>query len=92
LIYLDSNKELFTLLNICSFEDIEDAISSIAPSLLEYHLEQLLSSIQDNATLNKHNIQNTINLDIYTIYLDYSDNLYIELDVIEDEYITESLW
>ena len=92
MIYLDSYKELYTLLNINNFNKIQDAISSIAPSLLEYYLEQLLNNIESNSILNKHNIQDTINLDKYTLYLDYSDNLYIELDIIEDEYSTTSLW
>jgi hypothetical protein len=92
LVYLDSNKELFTLLNISSFDKIQGAINNIAPSLLEYHLEQLIQNIQSNIILNRHNIQDTINLDIYTIYIDYSDNLYIEVQIIEDDYITESLW
>ena len=92
MVYLDSYKELFTLLNIKTFDKIQDAISNIAPSMLEYHLEQLTSHIQSNITLNRHNIQDTIFLDIYTLYIDYSDNLYIELDIIEDEYSTASLW
>jgi len=92
LIYLDSYKELYTLFNISSFDKIHDAISSIAPSLLEYHLEQLLSNIETNAILNKHNIQDSINLDTYTLYMDYSDNLYIEQDLAEDDYSAASLW
>jgi len=92
LIYLDNNKELFTLLNITSFNNIQGAINNIAPSLLEYHLDQLIDNIQDTTTLNKHNVQDTINLDKYTLYIDYSDNLYIEIQIIEDEYSTASLW
>jgi len=92
LIYLDNNKELFTLLNITSFDNIQGAINNIAPSLLEYHLEQLIDNIENNIILNKHNIQDTINLDKYTLYIDYSDNLYIEVQIIEDEYATASLW
>jgi hypothetical protein len=92
LIYLDSNKELYTLLGISSFQSIQGAINNIAPSLLEYHLEQLLENIQSNEILNRNNIQDTVNLDKYTLYIDYSDNLYIEVQIIEDEYITDSLW
>jgi len=92
LIYLDNNKELFTLLNITSFDNIQGAINNIAPSLLEYHLEQLIENIENNIILNKHNVQDTINLDKYTLYIDYSDNLYIEVQIIEDEYATASLW
>jgi len=92
LIYLDNNKELFTLLNITSFDNIQGAINNIAPSLLEYHLEQLIDNIENNIILNKHNVQDTINLDKYTLYMDYSDNLYIEVQIIEDEYATASLW
>ena len=92
MIYLDNNKELFTLLNITSFDNIQGAINNIAPSLLEYHLEQLIDNIENNIILNKHNVQDTINLDKYTLYMDYSDNLYIEVQIIEDEYATASLW
>ena len=92
MIYLDNNKELFTLLNITSFDNIQGAINNIAPSLLEYHLEQLIENIENNIILNKHNVQDTINLDKYTLYIDYSDNLYIEVQIIEDEYATASLW
>ncbi len=92
MIYLDSNKELYTLLGISSFQSIQGAINNIAPSLLEYHLEQLLENIQSGEILNRNNIQDTVNLDKYTLYIDYSDNLYIEVQIIEDEYITDSLW
>ena len=92
MIYLDNNKELFTLLNIISFDNIQGAINNIAPSLLEYHLEQLIGNIENNIIFNKHNVQDTINLDKYTLYIDYSDNLYIEVQIIEDEYATASLW
>ena len=92
MIYLDKYKDLFNILNIDSFSKIQDAISNIAPSMLEYHLEELLSNIESNINLNRHNIQETINLDAYTLYVDYSDNIYIEQEKVEDEYATSSLW
>jgi hypothetical protein len=65
----------------------------MAPSMVEYYLSDLASSSQDNNTyMNKSNIQQTLNLDEYALYIDYNDEVYLEFTEDQSEYTTESLW
>jgi hypothetical protein len=65
----------------------------MAPSMVEYYLSDLASSSQDSNTyMNKSNIQQTLNLDEYALYMDYNDEVYLEFTEDQSEYTTESLW
>jgi hypothetical protein len=89
---LDSNNLLSTF-NISSLEEIDSAIESIAPSICEYHFDNLITYYGDtNGFLNRSQIQKTIHLGDYSLYLDYSENIFIEKRENLDEYATESLW
>jgi len=92
LIYLDENKEIYSLFKVNIFSELDNAISSIAPSLCEYYLYNLISSLNNNDVLNKSNIQESLNVDNFTLYFAYDNNIYIELIKVEEDYSTSSLW
>ena len=88
-IQLESNL-LFQTFKVSCFEELEQELQTIAPSMVEYYLDDLSSSISEPAYINRSNIQKTIYLDQYSLYLDYSDSVYLE--TLEKDYDTESLW
>lgn len=65
----------------------------MAPSMVEYYLSDL-SNNNNDAYLNKRNIQDTINIGEYFLYLDYDDEVFLEIDdaISNKEFETNSLW
>jgi len=90
-IQLDTNS-LFQTFKVSCFNELEQELQSIAPSMVEYYLDDLSSSTNEHTYINRSNIQNTIYLDQYSLYLDYSDSVFLEVLEKNDEYDTESLW
>lgn len=90
-IQLDSNL-LFSTFNVSSFYQLEQEIQSLAPSMVEYYLNDLSSSEIESVYINRSNIQQTIFFNEYSLYLDYSDSIYLEFVEKEDDYNTQSLW
>jgi len=83
---------LYSTFGVEDFTSLDSAIGNMAPSMVEYYLSDL-SSGNDDAYLNKRNIQNTISIGEYSLYLDYDDEVYIEIDdSVNDDYETGSLW
>ncbi len=70
----------------------------MAPSMVEYYLSDLCdySNINDENNsfyLNKRNIENSISISEYSIYIDYNEDIFLEIDISEnDECETGSLW
>ena len=91
IIQLDTHS-LFQTFKVSSFDELEQEIQNLAPSMVEYYLNDLSLSINEPAYINKTNIQKTIYLDQYSLYLDYSDTLFLELLEKENDYTTESFW
>lgn len=91
IIQLDTTS-LFQTFKISSFEELEQEVQSIAPSMVEYYLDDLSSSTTEATYINRSNIQKSIFLDQYTLYLDYWDSVYLEKQEKDDTYETESLW
>lgn len=83
---------LYSTFNVSSFEGLEASINTISPSMVEYYLSDLASITSDALHLNKSNIEKTLHLDTYLIYLDYSGNIYLEITQSDDEYETNTLW
>ncbi|WP_404317409.1 hypothetical protein [Malaciobacter canalis] len=76
---------LFNTFGIDSFNSLEEAINKMPPSIVEYHLNNL--DINDcEVYFNKKDIEKSVNFGEYSIYLDYSDNIFIEIDIEEDNY------
>jgi len=86
------NSSLFQIFKVSCFDELEQGINNIAPSMVEYYLEDLSSSSNESIYINKSNIQKSILLDQYSLYLDYSDTIYLEREEKDDTYDTESLW
>ena len=86
------NSSLFQIFKVSCFDELEQGINNIAPSMVEYYLEDLSSSSNESIYINKSNIQKTISLDQYSLYLDYSDTVYLEVLEKDDDYDTQSLW
>ena len=92
IIQLDQNS-LFNTFQVSCFQELEEGIQSIAPSMVDYHLSDLSSTNNNEPVyINKSNIQQTIFLDQYSLYLDYEESIYLEFIEKEDDYETESLW
>jgi len=60
--------------------------------MVEYYLSDLASATINNSYLNRSNIQKSLFLDSYILYLDYSNNVYLEIKQSEDELEANSLW
>ena len=81
---------LYNLFRVVDFNLLESAIDSMAPSLVEYHLSSLMGD--DDFYFNKRDIEESISVGNYNLYLDYSKNIYLEelSKMIDDN--TQSFW
>ncbi len=85
---------LFSTFGVDDFDNLEQVIGSMAPSMVEYYLSDLSNS-NDDTYLNKRNVQETISVGDYSLYLDYDDEVYLEIsddNSVVDDYETPSLW
>ena len=82
---------LFSTFDVEDFEMLENAIGSMAPSMVEYYLSDL-GSCNDEFYLNKKEVQSYINVGEYNIYIDYSENIYLEVNTNKETYETATLW
>ncbi len=83
---------LFSTFNVNDFNELESSFNNISPSMAEYYLSDLAESSTEPLHLNRSNIQNTLKLDSYSLYLDYSDNIYLEFIQNAQEFETATLW
>ncbi len=90
---------LYSYLKVDSFIFLEEAIDSIAPSNLEYYLNDLINignnSLNDNfldLRFSKNNIKDFLNLGDFVLYLDFEDEIYLEKFTSYDNDHTNSLW
>ena len=90
-IKLETNSLLNTFQVSC-FDQLEQGMQVLAPSMIDYHLDDLAANISEPAYINKSSIQQTIYLGEYSLYLDYNDSIYLEFTQKDDSYDTESLW
>jgi hypothetical protein len=92
LVLLNKNS-LFKTFNVDSFDSLEDSLNMLAPSMCEYYLSNLASYEEHYGYFNRSNIQNSISFSNYHIFLDYDDNIFLEIDTTVEEYEeTDSLW
>ena len=69
---------------------LDNATQVMAPSMVEYHLDDLSNLSDGSAYLNRSNIQQTIYINDYSLYLDYNDEIYLEFEQKDNEYETQS--
>lgn len=92
MVLLLNKNSLFQTFGVSDFNSLDENIQSMAPSMVEYYLSDLSNGNED-AYLNRRNIQDTISIGEYSIYLDYDEEIYLEIaDLLEEEMETASLW
>jgi len=92
MITLLDKMSLYHIFGVNDFNSIEGAIDNMAPSMVEYHLSDLCEHAEDTY-LNKKDIEHTLAIGDYSLYIDYSDNIYLELDIsTKNNFETTSLW
>ena len=93
IIQLDKNL-VYSTFSVENFEQLDSTTQLMAPSMVEYYLSDLatVTTSEESIYINKANIQNTISLDEYSLYLDYDNKIYLEFIEKEDNYETDSLW
>lgn len=92
MILLLNKSSLYSTFGVNDFNSLEQNINNMSPSMVEYYLSDL-SQGNDDAYLNKRNIQNSIGFGDYSIYLDYDDEIYLEIENSDTEdFETGSLW
>lgn len=85
------NKDLlYNSFGVDTFETLEQVVESMAPSLVEYYLSSLCEN-SDEIYLNKKEIESSILIGDYNLYIDYSKNVYLEIEITQDEQ-TQSFW
>ena len=92
MVLLLNKNSLFQTFGVSDFNSLDENIQSMAPSMVEYYLSDLSNGNED-AYLNRTNIQDTISIGEYSIYLDYDEEIYLEIaNLLEEEMETASLW
>lgn len=82
---------LYNLFRIENFELLENTIDNMSPSLAEYYLSSLIDENEDTY-FNKKDIETSISIGNYNLYIDYNNNVYLEeLNKMIDEN-TQSFW
>jgi hypothetical protein len=82
---------LFSTFDVQDFRMLENAINNMAPSMVEYYLSDL-GSCNDESYLNKKEVQTYISIGEYNLYIDYNENIYLEIQNNKESYETASLW
>tara|TARA_B100001063_G_scaffold37337_1_gene30925 strand:- start:8388 stop:8693 length:306 start_codon:yes stop_codon:yes gene_type:complete len=83
---------LYNTFGVDDFNSIEGAIDNMAPSMVEYYLSDL-NQYSEDIYLNKRDIEKSVSIGDYNLYIDYSDNVYLELDNDENfNQETASFW
>jgi hypothetical protein len=80
LIYLVNSYDLLSEFRLTSLEMLESHLNSIAPSICEYHFENISLYSQTQTYLNKNQIEKELFFGDYKLYIDYEENIYLEKD------------
>lgn len=93
MVLLLNRNSLYSTFGVDCFESLDSVINNMAPSMVEYYLSDL-SDGNDDVYLNRRNIQHSINIGDYSIYLDYDDEVYLEIEEqnTSDDFETGTLW
>lgn len=91
MILLLNKISLYATFGVEDFNSLDEAINKMAPSMVEYYLSDLSNGIE-NIYLNRRNIQNSLNIGDFSIYLDYEEEIYLEISEEKEDLETSSLW
>ncbi len=95
MIYLIDRYDLFNEFRINFLDEIELKINSTAPSVCEYHFENIILYSQNTAYINRNQIEKDFNFGAFKLYIDYEENIFLEKDdCFYDDELSESgtLW
>ena len=90
MITLVNKDSLYNIFGVQDFDLLEGAIDNMAPSLVEYYLSSFCD-ISDEMYFNKRDVEESISIGDYNLYIDYSKNIYLEVLLMNDE-STQTLW
>jgi len=79
MITLLNKMSLYNTFGVDNFTSIESAMDNMAPSMVEYYLSDL-NQYSEDIYLNKSNVEHSLSIGDYSLYMDYSNNVYLELD------------
>lgn len=91
MIILLNKISLYNTFGVNTFNELENSINLMAPSMVDYYLSDLCS-YEEETYLNKKNIEQSILIDDYSIYCDYDENIYLEVNEETSKNETASLW
>lgn len=90
MITLINKDSLYNIFGVKTFSLLEGAIDTMAPSLVEYYLSDL-REYSDEAYFNKKDVEESITIGDYNLYIDYNENIYLEINSNNDNY-TQGFW
>uniref|UniRef100_UPI00404806F2 hypothetical protein n=1 Tax=Aliarcobacter sp. TaxID=2321116 RepID=UPI00404806F2 len=91
MIILINKDSLFSIFGVDNFDLLEGAIDRMAPSLVEYHLSSFCE-YADNTYFNKRDVEESVSIGDYNLYIDYSQNIYLEMNTNNIDEYTQTLW
>lgn len=91
MITLVNKDSLYNIFGVETFDLLEGAIDTMAPSLVEYHLSNLCE-YSDEAYFNKSDVEESVSIGEYNLYIDYSENIYLEVTNSTTDDYTQALW
>lgn len=80
MLYLVSSYDLLNEFRLSSIDLLETNLNSMAPSLCEYHFENIVLYSDIHPYLNKNQIAKEFYFGDFRMYIDYENNIYIEKD------------
>ena len=91
IVQLDNNL-LYSTFDASSFNEFESNIQNMAPSMVEYYLNDLSNTQDGSVYINKSNIQQTVFIDEFSVHLDYNNDIYLEFVEKASQYDTASFF
>ncbi|WP_418185606.1 hypothetical protein ACNSOS_01075 [Aliarcobacter vitoriensis] len=92
MIFCIDKNSILNLFGVENFNLLESTIDSMSPSLVEYHLANFCNISDDISYFNKRDIENSFSIGEYSIYLDYDENIYLEVQESNLDNLTQSFW
>jgi hypothetical protein len=90
MITLVNKDSLYSVFGVKTFNLLEGAIDTMAPSLVEYYLSSLCE-YADESYFNKKDVEESVSIGEYNLYIDYDQNIYLEVNSTNDNH-TQGFW
>ena len=83
---------IYNFFGVNDFFTLEKILDNFAPSLLEYDFQDFCNSFEELMFFNKKDVENSFSQGIYTLILDYNQNLFLEVEDKVSDDSTSTLW